>query len=169
MIKAIVFTSKTGHTAEYAKILGEKIGLPYFSLPEAKKKLAENSEIIYLGWLMASRIKGYKQANKMFDIKAVCGVGMSGTGEHIDEVNAANALPGALPVFTLQGGLNMNKLSGMNKFMMKIMNKVISEQLEKNDNRTAAEDATLDMIKNGASYVSEENLAAVLKWYQSMQ
>ncbi len=39
-MNAIVFTSNTGHTAKYAKILGEKTGLPVYSLKEAQKSLA---------------------------------------------------------------------------------------------------------------------------------
>jgi len=40
--KAIVYTSNTGYTAEYAKILGEKAGLPVYSLDEAEKNVPEN-------------------------------------------------------------------------------------------------------------------------------
>ena len=40
-MKAIVYTSKTGHTAEYAKIIGEKMNLPVCSLKDAKKQIKE--------------------------------------------------------------------------------------------------------------------------------
>ena len=55
-IKAIVYTSNTGYTAEYARLLGEKTGLPVYSLEEAKQNLTERTEIVYLGWLMASMV-----------------------------------------------------------------------------------------------------------------
>lgn len=37
---SIVYTSNTGYTREYAVLLGEKTGLPVYSLEEADKKLA---------------------------------------------------------------------------------------------------------------------------------
>ena len=36
MMDAIVYTSNTGHTEKYAKILGEKTDLPVFSLKDAE-------------------------------------------------------------------------------------------------------------------------------------
>lgn len=34
LMKAIVYTSNTGTTAEYAKLIGEKTGLPVYSFEE---------------------------------------------------------------------------------------------------------------------------------------
>ena len=34
---AIVYTSNTGYTQQYAKLLGEKTGLPVYSLDEAMR------------------------------------------------------------------------------------------------------------------------------------
>lgn len=39
MINAIVYTSNTGYTAQYARLLGEKTGMPVYSLDEAEKCL----------------------------------------------------------------------------------------------------------------------------------
>lgn len=75
-MKAIVYTSKNGHTAEYAEILGRQTGLPVYSLKDAEKQLANGTPIIYLGWLMASRIKGINKAKKKFKVSAVCGIGL---------------------------------------------------------------------------------------------
>ena len=73
MIKAIVYTSNTGYTGEYAKLLGEETRLPVYSLSDARKSLETGSEIIYLGWLMAGTVKGYPKAAKLFRVSAVCG------------------------------------------------------------------------------------------------
>ena len=75
-MNAIVYTSNTGFTAQYAKLLGEKLGLPVYALDEAEGELATGTEILYLGWLMAGQVKGYKQAAKRYRIAVVCGVGM---------------------------------------------------------------------------------------------
>ena len=55
---AIVYTSNTGTTKEYAVLLGLHTGLPVFPLTDAKKMIAKGSAIIYLGWVMASKIQG---------------------------------------------------------------------------------------------------------------
>ena len=66
--------------------MGEKIGLPVYSLIEARSQLPEGCRILYLGWIHASRIKGYAAAAKRFSICAVCGVGLCDTGTLISEV-----------------------------------------------------------------------------------
>lgn len=75
-MKAIVFESKTGNTKSYAEILGQKTGLPVYHHKEASKHLNKQDEIIYMGWLFASSVKGYKKAAENYNVKAVCGVGM---------------------------------------------------------------------------------------------
>ena len=69
MMKAIVYTTNTGNTERYAKMLGHQIGLPVYSLEDAKKYLEKGTGIIYIGWIMASSIKGYKEADKCFCIR----------------------------------------------------------------------------------------------------
>ena len=59
-MKAIVYTSNTGSTARYAKLLGHETGLPVYTSETANRNLPAGAEIIYLGWIMASEIKGYK-------------------------------------------------------------------------------------------------------------
>lgn len=161
--EAIVYTSNTGYTAQYAKLLGEKTGMPVYSLEEAE---ANNIPVIYLGWLMAGRVQGYKQAAKRFHICAVCGVGMGATGSQIQDLKKVNSLPDTLPVFTLQGGFDMTKLKGIYKFMMSIMAKTAGKSLAGKKDRTADEDAMLDMLTNGGNKVSADNLKAVLEWYR---
>lgn len=39
MAKAIVYTSNTGYTEEYARLLGEETGLPVYSLKDASDSL----------------------------------------------------------------------------------------------------------------------------------
>lgn len=168
MISAIVYTSNTGYTAKYAQLLSKATGLPAYSLSQAEDKLSGGSEILYLGWLMASKVQGYKKAAAAYQVKAVCGVGMGGTGTQLEEMRKGNALPDALPVFTLQGGFDMNKLHGIYKFMMKVMKAIQGRKLEKKSSRTEDENAVLDMLNNGASYVSEKNLSGVLGWYRSL-
>lgn len=101
-MKAIIYTSNTGSTAEYAQLLGKELNLPVHSLQKAKNKVPAGSEIIYLGWIMARGIKGYKEAEKLYKVRAVCGIGMGQTGTQLKEVRDKNAIPQRIPLFTLQ-------------------------------------------------------------------
>ena len=83
---AIVYTSNTGSTKRYAELLSQMTGLPAFALGDAKDKLSANAGIIYLGWIMASGVKGYSAAAKRYKIHAVCGVGMGQTGTQLKKL-----------------------------------------------------------------------------------
>ena len=162
---SIVYTSNTGYTAEYARLLGERTGLPVYSLAEAEQKLAAGNRVIYLGWLMAGKVQGYKKAAKRYKVQAVCGVGMGGNGSQLQEVRKANAISEKTPLFTLQGGFDIQKLSGVYKLMMTIMIKTAGKGLAEKQDRTPEEDVMLEMLTKGGSRVSAENLADVLDWW----
>ena len=129
----IVYTSNTGYTEKYAKLLGEQLGLPAFSAEQADS-LPEGTEVLYLGWLMAGVVKGYKKAAQRFSVAAVCGVGMGPAGSQDSDVRKNNAIPQEVPVFTLQGGFDRTKLHGIYRFMMGVMIKVMGSSLRKKEN-----------------------------------
>lgn len=162
---AIVYTSNTGFTAQYASILTDKTGLPVFSLEESGN-LPAGSPIVYLGWLAAGKVQGYDKAAKRFAIQALCAVGMGVSGSQLEDVRKANAVPEGLPVFTMQGGFDLKRLRGMYKLMMSLMSKSVAKKLEQKPDRTAEEDDTLDLFRNGGSRVNAEALAPVLAWYE---
>lgn len=164
-MKAIVYTSNTGHTAEYAKILGEKTGLPVYQLKDAAKNLNKGTSVIYLGWLFANSVKGYKKAVQQFNITAVCAVGLCDTGTALAEVRKANSIPESIPLFTMQGGMDKSKLRGINKLMIKMLTKgIISKQ-----DKTEDDKRMLYLLNNDKNYVSEENTTAFLGWYRSQE
>lgn len=158
--KAIVYVSNTGYTAAYAKLLCEKLNLPAYTLDDACKTLPQGTPVIYMGWLMAGSVKGYKKAAKRFRIDAVCGVGLGDTGSQDEAARKACGLPAQAPVFTLQGGMDHSKLKGPYKLAIKLLTKGLSAQ----KTRTPGEDRMLELLIRGGNYVSEENLAAVLTW-----
>ena len=166
---AIVYTSNTGHTEQYAALLGNNTGLPVYPLDEAMQKLPSEEPVIYLGWLMAGKVQGYKKAAGRWPVEAVCGVGMGATGSQMQDLRKANALPDSMPVFTLQGGFDITRLRGVYKLMMTVMLKTAGKGLEAKEDRTPDEDDMLDLLLHGGSRVSEDNLAAVLDWYQKAQ
>ncbi len=161
----IVYTSNTGYTEKYAKLLGEQLGLPAFSAEQADS-LPEGTEVLYLGWLMAGVVKGYKKAAQRFSVAAVCGVGMGPAGSQDSDVRKNNAIPQEVPVFTLQGGFDRTKLHGIYRFMMGVMIKVVGSSLRKKENRTPEEDAMLEMVTNGGDFVDVRQLDGVIAWYR---
>ena len=161
----IVYTSNTGYTEKYAKLLGEQLGLPAFSAEQADS-LPEGTEVLYLGWLMAGVVKGYKKAAQRFSVAAVCGVGMGPAGSQDSDVRKNNAIPQEVPVFTLQGGFDRTKLHGIYRFMMGVMIKVMGSSPRKKENRTPEEDAMLEMVTNGGDFVDVRQLDGVIAWYR---
>ena len=164
--KAIVYTSNTGYTAQYARLLSKKTGLHIYSLEEAGEKVPGGTEIIYMGWIMAGKIQGLTTALKRYQVAAVCGVGMNPTGSQLPMVRQVNGLGGDMPVFTLQGGLNMDNLHGFKKLILKSMGGTLGRQLMAKQDRTPEEDAILDMFRNGGDRVSMQNLKEVAAWYE---
>lgn len=164
---AIIYTSNTGTTKEYAFLLGKYTGLSVLSLKEAKDKVTKGSKIIYLGWVMAGKIQGYSKATKQYKVKAVCGVCMGATGTQIPEIREKNRISETVPVFSMQGGFDINKLHGIYKMMMTVMAKTAGKGLAEKTDRTPDEDMMLDMMLNGANYVSENNMENLLDWYNS--
>ena len=160
-MKVIVYTSNTGHTAAYSKMLGAKIGLPVYALNEAAKKLQKGTEIIYLGWLFANHIKGYKKATKKYKISAICAVGLCDTGTAVAEVRKANSISEETPLFTMQGGMDKTKLRGINKFMINMLTKGLSSRKERTEN----DERMLELLTHDKNYVSEENITAFMKWF----
>lgn len=161
-LDAIVYTSLNGHTRQYAQMLAQQTGLPVYALDKAA--LPAGSQILYLGWIHASHVKDYAKAAKRYQVCAVCGVGLCDTGTLTDEVRKATAIPETIPLFTLQGGLDRSRLTGMNKLMISMLTKGLSAQKQ----RSAQDERILALLSRDASYVSVENLKAVLDWYHQL-
>lgn len=168
MVQAIVYTSYAGHTRAYAKLLGKELNVRVFDLKSARETLEKGIEVIYLGWLNAGKVEGFKKACKYFNIKALCAVGMATDDSQLPEIRKTNKLADELPTFVLQGGFDMNKLHGIYKLMMKTMKAIVGKQIANKPDRTPEEDEMLDMMTNGRNCVSKDNLTEVLNWYQSV-
>ena len=120
-MNAIIYTTNTGSTEHYAKLLAQKTELPMYSLAEAKKRVFAGAEVIYLGWIMAGSVKGYAEAAKRYRVRAVCGVGMGQTGTQADSVRKKSAISADIPLFTLQGNFDVKKLHGVYRLMICIV------------------------------------------------
>ena len=168
-MNAIIYTTNTGSTEHYAKLLAQKTGLPVYSPAEAKKWVFAGAEVIYLGWIMAGSVKGYAEAAKRYQVRAVCGVGMGQAGTQADSVRKKSSVPADIPLFTLQGNFDVKKLHGVYRLMMEIMVKTAGKGLAEKKDRTPEEDDMLDMMLHGGERVKEENLGAVRDWYNTQR
>jgi len=157
MIQAIVYESNTGFTKKYAELLSAETGLPCYSLSENKAGLGDS--VIYMGWLCAGKVKGYGKASKKFNVRAVAGVGMRvQDASALSDLIKQNSL-GSTPAFYLRGGLDINKLRGLNKIIMKAIVKGTACKEGNPDSKD-----TLYSLKD---YVSKDNLNGLLGWYKS--
>ena len=158
--KAIVYTSNTGYTARYAEILSEKLGVPAHTLREAQKALPAGTPVIYMGWLMAGSVKDCRKAARRFAIEAVIGVGLGDTGAQDEAARKACGLPAEVPVFTVQGGMDINKLRGPYKLVIKMLTRAMANK----KNATPGEARMAELLQSGGDFVSEKELTAVLTW-----
>lgn len=161
----IVYRSNTGFTREYAEMLAKAEKMKLFEAAEAEGKLAAGTEVLYMGPLMAGHIVGIDQAVKRYTVKAVCPVGMTPPDSPaLASLSRANYLPGT-PVFYLQGGYAPKKLSWLKRRMVNVATKSMRERLQdKGSRRTPQEQAQLDMLLKGGSFVAYQNLGAVREW-----
>lgn len=167
MLTAIVYNTNSGYTREYAELLAEKTGLPAYNIKNVIPPAARGKDVLFMSWLMAGGLQGYKKAQKIFNVVGACAVGMApasqGQGEEMEKKT------GISPMFYLQGGFDMNRLSGIYRFMMKVMCKKIMGDLSKVKEADWTEDqkGMYQMCTKGLNCVSEENLKDVLAWCEA--
>ena len=166
-IEAIVYTSNTGNTEQYARMLAARTGLPVYSAKDAETALSQGASVIFMGWIRASVIVGYREAAARYAIACVLAVGMGEPGGQLPELRKKNGLAESLPLFTMQGGLFPSKLRGMNAFMINFSRRKAIKVLKAERKRTEAQNAMLIMLSKGASFVQEKHLQKPLFWLQS--
>lgn len=160
MIKAIVYKSNTGHTMQYARMLGDKLNIPYFTINEAKNNLKKQDEIVYLGWVCATKICGLGKVKNRYSIKCYGAVGLFQTDEnYIKSLKKANKLDKDL--FYMQGGLDYTKLKGIKRKMLQLVENAIEK-----DNKPENQEM-IKIFKNGANFVSEKNLEPMVQFLNS--
>lgn len=162
-IKAIIYTSNTGYTRKYAKLLALETGLEAFELGKVPGKISKDDPVIYMGWLKAGRLMGLDKAAKAHTLVAVCAVGL-GPQNSAQAAGVQRIYRLSVPVFYLQGGFSLDKLHGMDRFLMKCMIKMQLPKLEKKKDRTPEEEERLMFYKKGGDKVDAKNLRSLLQW-----
>ena len=159
MIKAIVYKSNTGYTKQYAEMLSKSLKVPIYNLEEAKLKLKKHDEIVFLGWVCATKIQGLSKI-KNYNVKCIGAVGVYPTEKnYIESLRKTNKVNAEL--FYLRGGLNYNKLTGLKKKVLQFVRNMMEKE-NKVENQEI-----IKIFKEGANYVSYENLEPMLKYVNS--
>ena len=161
----IVYKSNTGFTKEYAEMLSKAEKMKLYELDQARVELGHETEVLFMGPLMAGHIQGIDQAVTSFTVKAACGVGMTQPGaQALSTLSKANYVPNA-PIFYLQGGYAPKKVGWLKRRMVNMATKSDREALQdKGSRRTPEEQAQLDMYLKGGSFVAYQNLDTIRKW-----
>lgn len=154
MVQSIVYKSNTGHTKQYAEMLSEILKVPAYHLKEAKVKLKKKDEIIFLGWICASKIQGLNKI-KRYHVRCVGAVGVyPPEEEYINNLKKSNKL--SYELFYLRGGIDYHKLTGFKKKMLKFVGNMMEKENKPENQEMIA------LFKTGVNYVSEKNLEPLL-------
>lgn len=161
-VTAVLFTSNTGFTAKYARLLAQASGIPAYDMSEKKELPPWGASVLYLGWLCAGTIKGFSSARKRYQIQAVCAVGMApAESGQSEKLSGSNHL-GNTPLFYLRGGFAPEKLTGVLKVMMGFMARAVA----KAPAETEADREQQAALVSGGNWVSTEALEPVLAWLE---
>lgn len=153
-MKAIIYESNTGHTLEYAKMLSSELNIPYYSLKEAKEKLNPRDEIIFLGWVFATKIQGLSKVKK-YNIKCIGAVGAYPYDEdYINDLKKSNKIQN---LFYLRGGINLQKLKGLKRKILVFVGNTMAKK--EPDNKEM-----IELFQKGVNYVSKDNLKSMIKF-----
>lgn len=152
---AVIYESNTGFTRRYAQLLAQKLGIPCHCLKDAKKQAAKGADVIYLGWVFANQICGYKKAKKRWNVRAVAACGMNPESEKYTEILTETNKP-ECPLFYLQGGIDPTALKGLKRKLIKM----VCENLVRENKPENAE--LIKIMTEGGDFVSEENLAGLI-------
>lgn len=149
----IVYLSNAGHTKEYAEMLGKELKTEVIDIKDYK---LDNEEIIYMGWIRAGMINGYNKV-KDSNIKCVVGVGMAPNREDVVNklINQNNV---SEKFFYLQGGMDVSRLKGFNKFLFNMVRTIVNKSKKIEDQEMK------DILNSEGKFIKRENLKDILEY-----
>lgn len=167
MIKAIVYTSETGHTQRYAQMLGKSTWLPVYSLEEASTSLELGTEIFYLGWVMIGKVTGLAKAAKRYQVRGAAACGAYAPSAALTAQLRANTGMD-IPFFYLQGGVDYEKLHGLKLRMVRFMAKMAADQ-SKGKKASKEEEEMFRTLRQGGDFVMAKNLEEIEAWFEGVK
>ena len=161
MLQAIVYESNTGFTEKYATMLGASTKLPVYSTAQAKRVLKRKSTVIFLSWINSGNVVGVEKIKKRYDLYAVGAVGIMPSSPE-REAGLVTRHELCVPVFTLRGGVDLEKLRGTKRLALKILAENVRS---KNENDPKSEiDEVIEGLENGCDYVSDAEMEPLAAW-----
>ncbi len=164
MLKAVVYTSQTGFTEQYARMLAGKAGLGCYTVKEAKKRLNKEDEYIYMGWLSAGKIVGLSKAKRLSAPAAIAAVGISAPDLAYEEKLKKQNKLGETAFFYLQGGFAREKLRGIPKMMMNAAHSSLLKAAKAQKDPTPQQKKAAELLEYGGSCVTKEALIPLIGW-----
>lgn len=156
MIKAIIYQSKTGHTKEYAENLSKELKLPCYSIKDAKQKVNKQEEIIYLSWIRATSLVGYKKINKKYKICCIGAIGAyPKSDEYTKQLKEYNHITQEL--FYLRGGINYEKLNKLYQKVLKLVGKAITLENPRDKEMS-------HLFEKGGNFVNSKQLKPMIEY-----
>ena len=156
MIKAIIYQSKTGHTKEYAETLSKELKIPCYSVSDAKEKLQQQEEIIYLSWVRATTLVGYKKINKKYQIICLGAVGAyPKSNEYLKQLKEYNHITQEL--FYFRGGINYEKLNKFYQKLLKLVGKAITMENPRDKEMSL-------LFEKGGNFVNPKQLKSLVEY-----
>ncbi len=162
MYSKILYTSCTGSCRKYAILLSAALGIPAYRLEDAP--VADDSKVIYIGWLFAGKVMGYAEAKKKYIVGALVAVGMSLNPESgVEKLKKSNNVPDYTQIFPAQGAFHLDKLPWYYKILMKYKNPQIVKAVEKIENLSPSQEALLRMAKTGDGEPAQWNIDNIVE------
>ncbi len=167
----VTYKSKTGFTKKYAEIIAQEVNGMLMDFNEVTvERMSEFDAVVYGGGLYAGMINGYKKAKEMFEKSSAKKFILFATGgtpneatKEIDEVWKHNLSADELetiPHFYMQGGICYEKMTFLDRTIMKMMSKVLS----KKQNMDSAEEGFAQAIKSSYDISSREYAEPLIKY-----
>lgn len=128
----VLYESGTGFTAQYADWIAKTLDCNCLPLKEFSAKKETYDRIVFGGWVFGSNIMGLDKLQKLgLKPAAVFAVGASPNNDEIcQQISSQNKLK-ELPFFYFQGGFRFEKLSFIQRSMLKMVKKSVDKKEDK--------------------------------------
>lgn len=167
----IIYKSKTGFTKWYAEFIAKEVDGNLVDFKEVTTEIISGYDVVvYGGGLYAGMINGYKKAKEMFEKSSANRFILFATGgtpnestKEIDEIwknNLSEEELESIPHFYMQGGICYEKMSFLNRTIMKMMSRV----LDKKKNKDSTEEGFAQAIKSSYDIKAKEYAEPLIKY-----
>ncbi len=169
----VIYKSKTGFTRKYAEMIAEEIGCTTADYKTVTvETMSKYDTVIFGSRTHAGRIDGYKKAKELFDKSTSKNLILFATGatpndaeDVIKDIWSQNLSADELeniPHFYMQSGLCYEKMSFMDKMMMKMVATMLKKKEDKNAHEKGFEQSIASSY-DSSSKVFIEPLVSLLK------